>query len=176
MSNASGKILIVSFFVVGLVAAVFSTWYLRTLRSEAVAYWGTDVALHIRDAKEIQLFRVAPTAEAEPADGSPDDSLADGALRITARSDITGAPGLTQLRLHLLDNGAFRFEAPIPDDCRWRYALRFASPGKSNLTTTLVFDPEAAILWHLESDRRVDVSPEQKFLTYFLNDVGGKLP
>lgn len=180
MSNLLGKILIVSIFIVGALAAVLSIAYLRSLRSEAVAFWGAPVALNLRDAERVELLRLEPIGDAESdLDLAAGETIAEGAYRITAQSEITGSQGLLQLRLSLLDNGTFRFDAPVPEDIAWNYALRFTAAeasGERPQVTTLLLEPTSTYLWHLESGRKVDVQPQQKFLSHFITGVADKLP
>lgn len=176
MADHRGKFLILSIFAAAVALSIFSIFYLRSLRDQAIAFWGLDTALSIRDAEEVDLIWIAPIDEEAPAPearaADPISRLSGGRLHSAEERRITGAPGLIQMRLALLDNGTFRFDAPLPEKQRWTRGLRFFD--EAHATTTLLFDPELALLWHLETDRQVDISPQGEFLKYFLEDAALK--
>ena len=165
MSNQAGKIVVVGFFLVASMMGFFSIWYLRGLRNEAIEFWGKPTALVIRDAPQVELLTIVAADEAE----SDENRLAGTDYAIGNIRVIDGEPGLYHLRLNLLDNGTFRFESQPTDSASWDAALRFSGPKIG--TATVVFSIEQGQLWHLESGRKADISPQIEFISHFLEDA-----
>src|SRR5690606_2281605 len=69
-------------------------------------------------------------AEASPSDEPQSDEVVDldGRLyRITARRDLVGVKGFSDVRVRLVDDASYVWnETPPPREDRWNFAIRFA--------------------------------------------------
>jgi hypothetical protein len=134
----SGKLLILAMFLVAFVAAGASWWFRYSATHRAAQFWGPEAARLIRDASTVELLKLQPADKAQLIHSPPDSSatseisLGHEIWTVTAKRDISTAPGLTHLRNALLEDRSFNLG-------------RMESTGNEEWTTAIAFrDPDAA--------------------------------
>lgn len=116
MKNASGKLVIIAFVAVALVAAGVSWWFRYNSTHRTVEFWGSEAAQLIRDAPEVKLYRDPLAIARAVRDALPPDtteSVVDAASTeieqkiIDSAIDVSNSHGLTHLRNALLEDRNF---------------------------------------------------------------------
>ncbi|HEY4234349.1 MAG TPA: hypothetical protein VGM76_13035 [Lacipirellulaceae bacterium] len=165
----SGKLLIIAMFVVALAAASASWWFRYAATHRAAQFWGPEAARLIRDAPIVELLSLQSTpwqvlrssasisdheqAASKSSSVIEEIRLGNATLKITARGDISNAPGITHLRSALLEDRSFDWGPFVSDhDEQWTTAILFRESDESqpltilflpNFTRALVYRPDS---------------------------------
>jgi hypothetical protein len=110
VSNASGKLVILTIVAVALAAAGTSWWFRYKATHRAASFWGPEGSQMIRDAPRVLLTRTPLSAP-------------------SLTRDISTAPGITHLRNALLEDRSFKWGQGIsiaPKGGSW--TLEFSTP------------------------------------------------
>lgn len=136
----SGKLLVIGFFLVGLILAGGAIWYHFNKTRWAMGFWGTENARLIVRAPEVELFRVSADTDATSTISNPEFSLPlaswdlDGQiLEVIEDRVITDAPGLIHMRMALVEDANFDIIAQPPAARTWDYVFRFKDAENSLL-------------------------------------------
>ncbi|MFN9369505.1 MAG: hypothetical protein ACK6CT_12210 [Planctomycetia bacterium] len=134
--SARGRLVVALIVVLGICLAMFAFWYQWRQTRRCLDFLGAAVAGDVSRADRVELWRLGP--------GSGPRRLA-----VTARYDVSRAPGLVHLRHALVEDASFIWEAvppagdsgprPVPE---WATAIAFSRHGdaKSPPATVLAFD------------------------------------
>jgi hypothetical protein len=153
----SGKLLIAAMLLAGLAAAGASWWFRYAATHQAAQFWGPEAVQLIRDAPHVELLSLQQGIKSESVRSSTnlfsasEITIGHNPSKITAKHDISAAPGLTHLRNALLEDRSFNWGA-------------MESTGSEEWTTALTFrNPEAAeslvILFVDDFERALKVGP-----------------
>jgi hypothetical protein len=120
VSNASGKIVIISIVVIALTAAGTSWWYRYSATSQSATFWGAQTAALIRDAPIVELYewRSVPTVAFQSRFSQSYLDRANG-------RDISKIAGLTHLRNALLEDRSYKWPAEPLVPGSWGWVLVF---------------------------------------------------
>lgn len=183
------KIAIVGIVAIGLAAALFSLWYHRQSSRRSLEFWGTEPALLITRSPRIEALALQPadtTEVQQPPESAPDATapsdqpierlgVAGNFYLVTARSDATRAPGVSNIRRAIVLDPTYKWEAPAPAaQPIWQYALAFRDGERSAIvlfdfdsgrigsvigTRTAVLDPAIAEDWHSFFEEQFETAP-----------------
>ncbi|MDP6442505.1 MAG: hypothetical protein QGG36_18465 [Pirellulaceae bacterium] len=173
MAVNRGKIVIVGIFAIAFAGAIIAFFSQRADRDQALAFWGVEAGLAVRDAKTVEFlqFGPPPTADAPPPENDEQFAtlfVAGQELPVRRSIDITDSPGVIKARLALIEDRAFAFDAPPPPgEPQWNAAIRFRH---KELVVTCALDVERNLLYCVESQKQVSVAPIKTFLRHFVND------
>ena len=125
--STTGKVTVMAIIGLAVVLGLLNFAYQQRRTARSVAYWGpAHRALIVGEQVEVMLLEEAGTA-------ADDDQLlrvGQRQYRVSQHKDGDGVRGLLHVRRALLDDGAYRWEQPPPEQAPvYRYAIRFASQG-----------------------------------------------
>lgn len=130
-----GKYVILAIFALALLATGFAVWYRYQQSRRTVPLWGSPHAGRIRNAPEVEVWRIASTGSdtSETVD-APDNTPA----RVTGRRVLPTIPDLTYIRRAFLTDAFFLWDKPA-GDCtpHWTFVIQFRAGDE---TTTLWID------------------------------------
>jgi hypothetical protein len=133
--QVSGKLLVITTFVIGLLMASGAWWYNYQQSCLAAQFWGAEAATLIIGSDKVELLELVDNA------GETRDTVANRAVH--SSYDLTGKRGLVHLRHALTYDANFqwddRYEAPISNLRKWTNALRFTK-GDRQLCVLFTFD------------------------------------
>jgi hypothetical protein len=130
-----GQHVVLGLLVLGVGAAGFALWYQRSMTNQALAFWGSDVALALGSPEKLELLTLAPV---DPAAGEERLNLGGRDFAVVTRQDITRAPGVTHARQALLENASFDFASPpSATPVTWTHVLLVA---QGTTRATIAFD------------------------------------
>ncbi len=143
--QVSGKLVILTILAVAIPGAGASWWFRYSATHHAAKFWGPEAARLIRDAKQVELLKLAPSMSTEA--GQNEVKLHGEVYLIELRRDASAAPGLTHLRNALLLDRSYEFNAVFepPRSHRWRWALTFPFR-EAQKSATLLFDDRCFII------------------------------
>jgi hypothetical protein len=168
--RTSGKLVVLSIFVIALLMAAFAWWWNRQQGWRALEFWGKDSALAIRDGKKVELLQLRPK----------NGRLVDlEAFDIVETKDISQAQGLIHARHSLLQDASFDWNIKAvgisQTEPRDLFAVRFT---RQDVITTIVFlDLSGGWIFHSESGREIVLNDKarsgwQTFISrYFPNEA-----
>ena len=167
----SGRWAIILVTIIAVGMATYAWWHRRHAGEQALQFWGTETALLISRAPEVELVELVPIDANEPqarrdeATRFGDLSVAPVRTRLVQRSE--SVPGLNKVRTILLQDNAFAWEEPA-DRCtpRWQYALEFRD-GERQATVLISLDCPRTML--VGSDKTVSIEPIAAPLGEFLS-------
>jgi hypothetical protein len=172
----SGKLLILAMMLVALVAASASWWFRYAATHQAAQFWGPEAAQLIRDAPNVELLVLLPADKAQlvPRSAAPEIAVGPKVWTITARRDISSAPGLTHLRNALLEDRSFDWGATESTGSEvWTMALRFSHTDSADSLLILFVDDFGRALKlgrDREPDRMISTQPIAAGLAETIND------
>src|SRR5262245_60545635 len=136
----SGKWVIGGILLLALVAASFSVWHQNHQMRKAMAFWGTDQAVLIARAPEVEALKLESADD--PAAIEADDVLRFGDMpwRAVESESAVGSKGLVNVRLALVKDVTYNWNSDTAG-CgeNWEYALTFRNDDK---TATVLFNFE----------------------------------
>lgn len=150
-----GKLVVTSILGIALALAAFAWWWNYQHGRRSHEFWGREQILLIRQARQVELLRLMPSA-AEPGDTEAID-FAGHSWTIVERKDVSQAQGLLHARFALNADASFYFDEPVATEPHWQYAARFTRDGRS---ATVLFDFAQAELGIAEQQRAVRVVPK----------------
>ena len=153
-----GKLLVISFFLVGFILAAGAIWYHYAKTRWSMAFWGQENARLIVRAPEVELYRLTPAGTASTfskpeftvtlLNAPPSWELDGQTLEVVEQRVITETPGLIHMRMALVEDANFDITTQPPASRTWDYAFRFIGPEKSVIVAVdshqglvRVFDP-----------------------------------
>ncbi|MGD9720441.1 MAG: hypothetical protein AB7O59_06585 [Pirellulales bacterium] len=157
-----GKLVIVAILAVGLIAAGFSLWYHRQGGKHALEYWGTQGALLIARAPEIEVLKLR-AADAPPAEGEDPQAIERLGVGgkfyvVTAKTDASHARGVSNIRRAMVVDGAYQWDqAPPSEPPVWQYGLEFHENDQQIL---VLFDFDGGRVGSTASTQTVPLVPE----------------
>jgi len=162
-----GKYAVAAMIAIGLVLSGVTAWFYYTLQRRPLELWGRSTALLIMKAPRVEAFELSPHRPGNsPAKaGSPAKAVetveamkaAGRTYWVVRRRDVSQAPGFSHIRHGLLNDAAFAWNEPRPDDATdWRYALRFRDAQRS---ATLLFDAEVRHVANAQSGASASIDP-----------------
>jgi len=138
VNTNSGKLLIATMLVAGVLAAGASWWFRYTATHRAAQFWGPEAATLIRDASHVDMLGLK---QAEDAAVENALKMSGVAWQTASSHDVSQAPGLTHLRNALLEDRSFVWPAAeIPDQTEWTHGLRFHNGSAASLV--ILFSPD----------------------------------
>ena len=171
-----GKLVIVALVAIGLAAALFSQWYHRQSGRRALEFWGTETAVLIAQAPEIEVFElqaadVPPSAHDQrvtperQADSRPIQRLGIGgrSYRVVRAKDASHARGVSNIRRAMVLDATYQWDAAAAaEKPAFQYAIEFrdgdrgaivffdfdrGQVGSTGSTTTVALDPSVVADW-----------------------------
>lgn len=129
-----GKYVIIAIFALALAATGFAGWYRYQQSRQAIALWGPVHAGRMRNAAEVEVWRIADA----DAQGEAVVDPAGAQAKIKSRRVLQNIPDLTYIRRAFLTDAFFLWDE-APSDCapHWTFVLQFRASGE---TTTLWID------------------------------------
>ena len=175
-----GKLVVLSFFFLGLALAGGAIWYHFAKSRWAMAFWQTDAARLLARAPEVELWKLTPaTGSGESADsldatpaGERESLVIDGqTLWVAQRRRMTNAPGLIHMRMALVEDANFDTQAAYPPNPRWDYALRFTGEDPHQSLIVVIDSQHGLVRRGEPSDApAASVSPIAKGLRRFVRE------
>ncbi len=169
-----GTWVVVALLGIGLLAAS-AAWYSRYFQTHrSLGYWGSPAVLLIRAGQPVELWQL----ERLPTEPQGDGPLKNGEIlecngrryRITARKDVTRAPGLLHLRAMLLSDDSFtwqrQFDA-VEHDSRKLVVLVFHQDARQ---LKVWLDPQTARIGSPPDRPWLDASPKSAFWKRWLSE------
>lgn len=155
----SGRWAIIAVTAIATLMASYAWWHRRHSGEQALQFWGSETALLISRAPEVELVELGwdrrGLAARDEVTRFGDLSLA--AVRTKLMRRAKSVPGLNKARTILLQDNAFAWEEPV-DSCspRWQYALEFHD-GERRATVLISLDCPRVKL--VGSDRMASIQP-----------------
>jgi len=177
------RILVVSIFAVALAAALFSLWYHYQSGRRALAFWGSETAVLIAHAPEVDVLVLEPA----DAPGDREDDASRPSDRPIQRLGIGGrfyqvaevknaahARGVGNIRRAMVLDVTYDWDQPAADKPNWQYAMEFRDEGRAALVffdfdsrqvafstspATAVLDPAASDDWHKFFEEQFHIQP-----------------
>ena len=107
-----GKYVILAILALALAATGYAAWYRYQQSRQAIALWGPAHAGRIRNAAEVEVWRIADA----DAEGEAVAAPAGAQAKIKGRRVLQNIPDLTYIRRAFLTDAFFRWEE-APSDC-----------------------------------------------------------
>ncbi|MGI8978055.1 MAG: hypothetical protein ACR2FY_02400 [Pirellulaceae bacterium] len=153
--RSSGKLVVLSIFVVAIAMASFALWWNWGLSHRSLDFWGKEGGLAIRDGERIELLRLRPkTGRIINLEG----------FDIVETKDVSKAPGVLHARHSLLQDASFDWTADLgePHDYgkRDHFAVRFSH--QKAVTTILFIDSSFERIVRAENGDKVTLSPKAR--------------
>lgn len=130
-----GKLVILT--ILGLAAAMtgFAVWYRYQQSDQSVALWGADHARRMRNAPQVEAWKLGAGSSSSTAATAPDGQN----VAIASRRELTDIPDLSYIRRALVTDAFFEWDKPSAADKRphWTHVLRFRNGSE---TTTIWID------------------------------------
>lgn len=150
-----GRIVVAALLTVG-VATGLVAWYWQTQQvAKPLAYWGPEVASEIRNAQDVELWKLEVATHA--ADVPAADRLeSDGRTwKIVARQNITDDREGVPIRRALITRISFVWDAP-PSDVppAWAFALALGE----DRTPVVLFDVQHGYVQRLGGEARLPLA------------------
>jgi hypothetical protein len=163
-----GKLVIIAIVAVGLLAASLSLVYHRQSGRRALALWGTETALLIARAPEVQVLELVPAAavdpvavDAESGGGQPIQRLGVGGrfYNVAAAKDATEARGMSNIRSAMVRDASFDWGAAekAEETPAWQYGMEFSEAGHRAL---VLFDFKTGQIGSATSEQTARLQPE----------------
>ena len=133
----SGRLAIALIFGLALAMGAYGWWHNFQQGRKSLRFWGSDAAVMIRFAPEVQLLVLQDRADSGRA--SETLEIGNRQLAIAEQFDITRIPGLVHARHALVEDASFCWPAGDGTcEPRWQFALRFI---RDDRQATVAFDP-----------------------------------
>jgi hypothetical protein len=155
LTQISGKLVIISILVLGLMAAGVSWWFRYSATHRTAEFYGPEVRL-IRSAPIVELLRFEPIS----AGTFQTDELDRFLHSPTNRRDISSAPGLTHLRNALLEDRSYIWPPrPLRPDDTWQWILIFRN-NRLGAGRILLFSPD----WQLVTEYGIQENVKDRLI------------
>lgn len=156
--GCSGKLIILLFFGLAVVATPFAIWYRYDQQRRCIELWGSDVAMRIHKAKNVELLQLAD----RPGDAiNPEAELLkidDRWLAISHRKQVhKDNRAIKDIRKAILLDDYFDWEKSR-GNCQgeWTHALSFEDEkGKS----TVAFDFQCGFVRLTDTNKEASIAP-----------------
>ncbi len=163
-----GNLVIIAIVAIGLLAASLSLVYHRQSGRRALALWGTETALLIARAPQVQVLELAPADAVEPAavdaesgGGQPIQRLGIGGrfYNVAAAKDAVEARGMSNIRSAMVRDASFDWEATDKAEASptWQYGMEFTESGHRAL---VLFDFNTGRIGSTTSEQTAALQPE----------------
>jgi hypothetical protein len=129
-NEKSGKVLIFGVILLGLAAAGAGWWFRFSMTHQAVAFWGPQGAMLIRDAPIATLRSDTTSRDAEGTDEAD------------VPRDISAAPGLTHLRTALLEDSSYDWKSTAEPNTDWSQSLVFEESAGAEPRLVILFSDD----------------------------------
>jgi hypothetical protein len=174
-----------------LVATLFSLWYHIQNGRRALAYWGSDTALVIARAPEIDAIELAPAdqpaeAKADAAASEPVGAAAQERpvqrfglggkfYQAVAVKDASQARGVSNIRRALVLDVTYQWDAPPTGEPTWEYALEFRDGPRSAL---VLFDFNTHQVGFAQGTQGIQLDPaaNDDWRKFFVEQLGERQP
>lgn len=153
-----GKLAIITILTLAIVASAFAWRYHVKRGDRALVFWGSQAAVLIRHAPEVELFRLAPQEPGPDALSADTFWVGERSFRIDQRTVISQAPGLVHARQALIEDRSYLWGAD--EDCSgadWTYALQFSD--QAGRRVTIALDSACRCALYCEKKTSVSVRP-----------------
>lgn len=166
----SGRWAIIAVTIVAVGMASYAWWHRRHAGEKSLEFWGSETAVLISQAPEVELVELSPSAADEPQ-ARQDEATRFGDLplvpvrtKLVERSE--SVPGLNKVRTILLQDNAFAWEEPA-ESCtpRWQYALEFRDGDRR---ATVLISLECPRVTLVGGDKTASIAPIAAPLGEFL--------
>jgi hypothetical protein len=166
----SGKLVIIGLVAIGLAASLAALWYHRQSGRRALDFWGTQTAVLIARAPEVEALELRPADEqaadqdnAPTPDARPDDRPIQrlgigGRFYLVARAaDASQARGAGNIRRAMVLDATYQWDSePAVKRPRWRYALEFRDGPQAAI---VLFDFDSGQLGSTTGTKTVAIDP-----------------
>lgn len=157
-----GKFLVLGIFGVAIVLASFAWWWNLRQNHQIMSLWGMANVRLIRQAKQVELWDLAPADASSEDDANVVERLiVEGtSYQILRRRHISQARGLIHARYALTEDASFdwteRQQPDGSDQASWRWAVRFEEGSQA---ATLLIAPTSHRVRLLETKRQAAAIP-----------------
>jgi hypothetical protein len=158
-----GKWVIIGIVGAGLVAALASVLYHRQSGQQVLEMWGTETALLIARAPEVQVVRLRAadaTDSAPPDDGTPIQRLGIGGefYLVAATRDATEARGLSNIRRAMVLDASYDWSSAAETaKPSWQYGMDFSDSAQQVM---VLFDFESRRVGSTVNEKTTVMQPE----------------
>lgn len=131
--------MILAILAIALASGGFSWWFRWSATHRAAAFWGPEAATTIRDAQQVDAFRLAGAGE------STDVTLkvGDRVYPVEKRIDASKGHGLIHLKQALLEDRSYEWGTSIDADQivpRWALVFHPRTERQANPPVTVLLD------------------------------------
>lgn len=172
---ATGKLTVIAALLVGIAAGGFAWWYRFSQTQRALAYWGGSDAGLILSSRSVEWLTLAPEGAASDSPRGNevpetwDWSAGKSRIAVLDRFDISGSPGVGNLRQALVIDANLGFEEIPTAPPRWNHALRFTEQEK---VACVLIDTSGGWIQSLGRDYAIRLNPKMSAgLARYIKDV-----
>lgn len=122
--RSSGKLVVLTIFVVAIAMASFALWWNWGMGHRSLDYWGESGALLIRDAESVTLLKLKPRIPTTVTKDPP-LPMESSDWNPAETQDISNAKGLVHARHAFLQDASFDWNQSLPNNSEWQYAVLF---------------------------------------------------
>ena len=134
--SMKGRLTIVLIFAVALAMGAYGWWHNFRQGQQSLQFWGSDAAVLIRFAPDVQLLLLDPVPDSNRRLETLD--IGQRRLAVIQRVEISQVPGLVHARHALIEDASFDWSTTrLPDQPNWQFALRFL---RKKQQVTVAFD------------------------------------
>jgi len=183
MRNA-GKLVIVAIVAIALALALFSLWYHRQGGRRSLEFWGTEAAVLIARAPQIECIELSRADQTRPAQPLPDQPAVEGEhaaeaalaaasgpgdrpiqrlgiggrfYTVEAAVDSSHARGVSNIRRAMVLDATYRWDADADaEQPTWQYAMEFRDQARSVM---VLFDFERGVVGSTSNTRLAVLEP-----------------
>lgn len=168
--RASGTQLIIGICVLALALASFGWWWRYHEAAAPRELWGVSHMLRIRDAKKVEVLKLAPQGDMAPKPGEaiPAESFLLGSDWYVVAQSIDGSRvlGVNDFRRVLLADFGYDWKADLTScQPKWEQAIRWT--GETGEQTTLLYAPNCQQMFLMESGAKASIAPSASFAESF---------
>jgi hypothetical protein len=119
-----GKLVILLIFVAATAMSGYAWWHQLQAGRRSAAFWGSDAAVLVRYAPEVEFISLRP--KSEDPESSPFTLMIDNLEYVLGQPlNITSSRGMVHVRHALIDDLSFDWDSTADDTGQWEFLLRF---------------------------------------------------
>ncbi len=151
-----GQHIVALIFAIAVAMGGYSWWNSYQRGRRILAVWGSQAAVLIRYAPQVELWRLGPSLNSQP--GQATLELEETTLVVQEKANISDVRGLVHARHALVEDSSFVWPSVATDggSQNWTFAMHFVGPAGQS---TLVFDTQGGQVKLLKSHRSAVLQP-----------------